>query len=341
MGVGDGVPFLGYDSAVCIAKQLTSTTFVTAGSFFEFNSESVKKEREEIKIESINNNRDYTKRLVGNETISGGVEFDLNPAEDGIVNIIKQALGGTCTSATVSAGATYTHTLRIGDMENNATAGATSMRGLSVGIRKGNTNTWQCSMMRVNELSISGEVGGPVVCSAEFVGMSETNHTSIGAAAVSFSTVAPVNFTGVKVEIGNTITSLTEEYFTGFEFTLNNNIDDSVRRLGSRNIVQSPPLKRDVMLKLSSRFDTMTSHNRFLDNTITAIQITCDSEQTISSGVTTHSMYIKLPNCRYNSNNPEVGDSGVLAYDVDITSLNDASLGSVQIVITNGTADYA
>lgn len=341
MGVGNAIPFLGYDSAICIAKQLTSTTFVTAGSFIEFNSESIKKEREEIKIESINNNRDYTKRLIGNETISGGIEIDLNPAEDAFVNLLKQALGGTVSSATVSAGATYTHTMRVGDMENNATAGATSGRGLSVGVRKGDTNSWECSMMRVNELTISGEIGGPVVCSAELIGHSSSAYTSIGAAAISFSTVAPVNFTGVKVEMGATITSLTEEFFTGFEFSLNNNIADDVRALGGRNIVQSPPLKRDVTLKLSTRFDTMTSYNRFIDNTITAIQITCDSEQTISSGATTHSMYIKLPNCRYNSNNPEVGDSGVLAFDNDIMALNDASMGSLQVVITNGTADYA
>jgi hypothetical protein len=131
------------------------------------------------------------------------------------------------------------------------------------------------------------------------------------------------------------------EYFKSFEFTLSNNID-AQRFLGSRQVGILPPVKRDVTLKLAQNFDTMTSFNRFYQNTMTAISIIMDSQQTIGAGSTTYSMQIDLPSCYFNSNQPEVKGSGVMEYSLDVRAMYNASIGStLQMFIRNGTAAYS
>jgi hypothetical protein len=343
MSVGNGVPFFGYDSAIAVAKETAYGTFVTASSFIEFLTESIKVAREEIKLESINNSRDYSKRMIGNESVEGSIEAHLNVASDGIVNIIKQAIGGTVSSAVVVGGVEYLHTLYPGDMENNkATTTATDMKGLSFIVRRGTTagalSVFNYSGMRVNNLTIKGEVGQPIMITADMIGKGMS--LSSTCPTVALSDVLPVNFTGITIKTGDSLSSVSTEYFKSFEFTLANNID-AQRFLGSRQVGLLPPIKRDVTLKLAQNFDTMTSFNRFFSNTVTSISIIGDSQQTIGAGSTTYSFQIDLPNCYFNSNQPEVKGSGVLEYSLDVRAMRNASIGSTfQMFIRNGTANY-
>ena len=344
MAVGNNIPHQGWQSALVIAKQATSTTFVTAGSFIEFNSESLKPEREELKLASINTTRDYHKRLIGNESIAGAIEMDLNGNNDGCINLIKQAMGGTLSSsAHVSSAAAYTHTIRVGDMESNAaSAGASRMQSLSIGVRKGATNTWQVAGCRINTLGIKAEIGSPVILNADIIGQSVTNHTSIGAAAVSFNNDLPLLFNNVTVEVGDSITNAsTEEFFTAFEIELGNNLDGDQRALGSRNIVNSYPGKRDLTVKLTQRFDTLTAHNRFLQNTLTAIKITLDSGVTLAGASVTNSLIINIPQAYWNSNTPETGDVGVMVHEIEAGAIYDSTAAyAIEMTLVNGTASY-
>lgn len=345
MSVGNGYPFLGYGSVVGVAPEGTFGTFVTATAFIEFNSESFKREREEKILESINTTRSFKKRLIGNETVSGTVEADLNIASDGICYIIKQAMGGTVSSATIGAAGAYVHTFNVGDMQLNAsTATVADKPSLSFQVQKGNyvtgtSNIWCFSGCRVNQLTIKGEIGSPVTWSAEIIGQGSSVTTTIPAA--TFSDILPINFTGVTINTGVTITAVSAEYFTAFEFTLNNNLDGDVRVLGSRNIVQLPPLRREVKLKLTQRFDTTTAYSRYIENTLTAIEINMTAEQTIGAISTTYGCTIKMPAGYYNSNMPEIGGADVITYDVDVTGLYKADPGyDVQILIRNATTGY-
>jgi hypothetical protein len=338
MGVGNGVPFMGYESALGIGEETTFGTFVSSTAFIEFNTESLKQEREELKRESINGTRDFRKRLIGNETVSGSLEADLNIASDGLVYIIKQALGGTVSSATQTG--SFLHTLYAGNMESNAATTTSYKKGLSIAVRRGSTNVFNYSGMRVNTLTIKGEVGSPVIMTAEFIGKTMTVGTALP--TVSLSDVLPVNFVGVTIQTGASVGAVSTEYFNSFEFSLANNIE-GLRVLGDRTIVQAPPARRDAKLKLSQRFDTTTAYNRFLQNTATAITIFCDSLQTCgaAAGSTTYSMKITLPVCYFNSNQPNVGAANALVHELDVSAMYDASMGSsVQFQITNATASY-
>ena len=342
MGVGNSAPYMGYQSAIGIAKETTLGTAVTATCWLEFLSESMKFEREEIKVPAINSTRDYTKRLRGNDTVSGSVEFYLNVAEDACINIMKQAFGGTATNATLVSTGAYGHTLRCGDMENNkGTSTASDMKGLSMMIRKGSTDTWFYTGCRVDTLTIKGEIGQPVVVTADIVGVGMSITATIG--ALTLATQNPCMFSGVRVYTGVSMGSAsTEEFFTSFEFSIKNNISGDCRALGSRSVVQLPPAMREVSIKLGTRYDTLTSYNRFLDATAVAIKIDMDSGVSIGATNTfTYKATLNIPKCYYNSVNTEVGGPDMLTFEVEATALYGSSAGaSVVMSITNGTANY-
>lgn len=347
MAVGNAVPKLGHNSCIGIMEETTFNTFVTAtANFLEFNSESFGQEREAVKLESVNCSRSMTKRFVGNESISGSLEFDLDPAATAIAFIFKQAFGGTVTSTpnTTASADEYTHTFALGNMENSkATSTASDLKALSISVMRGGTDTVFCySGCRVNNLVVKGEIGAPVVCSAEFLGAGASLTSTFPAA--SYSDVIPLYFKDVTFETGVTITAAsTEEFITSFELSINNNIDGDQRALGSRNVVQLPPGKREVMLKLSMRFDTTSAYDRFIQNSLTAIQITLSSEQTVGAGTanSVYSMYINLPACYYNSTQPQVGGNEVLTLEAELDCMYKADPGyEVQFVLYNGTANY-
>lgn len=341
MAVGNNNPFIGIDSRIGIAEETTYGTFVTSTVICEFNTESLKQTREEIKIESIAGNRDFRKRVIGNEVIGGTIEMYLNPAEDALNYIIKQAMGGTSTRSTIVAGS-YEHTFALGDMESNReTTTATDVKSLSIAVERGNSDiVYNYYGMRVNTLTIKGEIGQPCMVSVDFVGQGMS--TSATLPTLSYSNIVPVNFVGISITTGDSITNLGVEYFKSFEFVLNNNLNGDQRVLGSRTITKLPPTRREMTLSLTQIYDTTTSYDRFNENTFTAIKIQLDSYVTITAGGTTYAMWIDIPECYINSTQPEVADSGPLQYEFDCAVLyNTTTSYAAQIVTRNATEAYA
>jgi hypothetical protein len=339
MSVGNGTPFLGYDSFLGIAEESTYSSVQTSTTFIEFTSEGFKKEREEQRREEINTTRDFIRRMTGNETVSGSLEAPLNIAADGFVFIMKQAMGGTCASATLGAAGAYSHTLYVGDMENNKGSGsADDVKSLTMTIRRGDTEIWQYKGMRVNTMTIKGEVGSPITASFELMGRYGT--TCADSLTASFTNINPLNFTGVTFGTGATISAITTEYITGFEFTLANNLAE-LRNLGSANIYALPPGRRDVKLKLTQQFDTLTAYNRFIQNTKTAIQILMDTGVTMSAAGSTYSMAINVPCAFFNNVTPQVGSIEALSQEIDVSAIKDTTTSYVcQLTINNATEHY-
>jgi len=332
--------YLGYDSALGVAKEITAGAFVTSTAFIEFNSESLAYMREEKKIESLNGTRDFIKRFQGIESVDGSIDFDLTVASDAAMNILKQCFGGTVSSVANTAGTAYLHTMNLGDMENNASTGAAEMRAISISVRRGATHRWNMQGCRVNNITISGEIGETVKVSAEILGMT-ASVTSTGPAIV-ISDVMPVVFTGVTIKKGTTIGAATTTCYTSFELSINNNLNGDQRCLGSRTRQVIPPGRREITLSLGQRYTTLTSWNEFLQNTATAIQILLDSGKTIGVGATTYSMEIDLPLCYVNSNHPQVGGPDILENGIELAVMRDTTLGYPMITrVWNGSAAYA
>jgi len=356
MTVGAGVPLMGYDSYLGLAKESTWGTLSDNFTFVEFNSESIKKTHEEILLESINGTRNYKKRMSGNIEVTGSLDLDCNVASDAVNYIIYQAMGGTVTCSTITA-SVYQHVFSWGDMENNkrgtGSASAADLKGLSLQMRKGGFGShtgpaiFNARGGRVNNLTIKGEIGRPVVMTADMVfkGMTITSSTPTAA----FSDIKPLFFDSVNVYFADSITNAvpTEEIYQNFELTINNNLvsDAGARELGSRQLsIGPPPTRMDVKLKLMQRFDTLTAYNRWIGNTMCAIHIRCISSTYITASTTsgtTYTMYIALPACYLNNPMTEIGGPEMLNQTLEFSCILETMTSyPVQITVTNGTENY-
>ncbi len=348
MAVGNATPLLGHNSAIAVMEETTYGTFVTAtANFIEFNSESLNMVREPVKLESVNFSRNFTKRIVGNESVSGSIEADLDPGADGLMLLLKQGMGGTVTTVdnTSASADEFAHTFAVGNMESNkATATSSDVKSLSLSAMRGGTATvFLYEGVRVSSFTIKGEVGSPVVVTYELMGQHSSITTTMP--AISYSDLVPLYFKDITIKTGDSIGNVgTTEFYTSFEVTVNNNIDSDQRALGSREVVALPPSKREVLLKLGQRFDTTTSYDRAIGDTLTAIQIELSSEQTVGAGTvnSVYSMFIKLPEVFFNSNEPQVGGNEVLAVEIEGDAMYNSDAGyDIQLVLYNATANYA
>jgi hypothetical protein len=341
MSVGNNPPFMGWASVLGIAKETTFGTFVTSTTFLEFNSESLKAQRDVKILESINSTRDAKKRMLGNQSADGSLELDLNLASDGIVYLIKQAMGGTCSTAVVSAASSFTHTLYAGDMENNGwTAGSTRMKSLSMAVRRGGQDapTYNFFGMRVNTLTIKAEVGSPVIMTAELIGSGCSISSTIP--TVTLTDIVPLNFSEITIQTGLTSTTLSTEYYKSFEFSINNNLNGDFRVLGNIGRAAIPAQKRETKLKLTQSFDTTTAYDRYINNTPTYFKISFDGI-TIPASATKYHMDILLPWVVFGPAFPNVDGPDALEYEIEADCFwSSVTSYSVQMAITNGTANY-
>ncbi len=349
--LGGATARFGYQSWIGVGQEATYGTLTageTVASYMEFYSESMKQNRESIFQESINMTRDITRHMQGNETIDGSLEFDLNTDEDAQMIIIKQVMGGTCTSVSSSA-TEVAHTFNLGDMESNdGSVSASNYKSLTLSVQKGGATAatyhfWGC---RVNAITFTGEIGSPVKCSCDIIGKQMT--TTAEAHTVTFTTARPLHFTGVSISTGDSIGNLSATSCIGFEVSMNNNLvsDANARELGSRLLKMCPPTNREVTGKLTMRFDTTTAQEFFIAQTATAIKILMSSEDTCGStaGNSSYSMFINLPTCYLEeSPMPEISEKGIITQELNFRCIKGIdSAGAVPIAIqaNNDTAGY-
>lgn len=339
MGVGDNA-LMGYASYMGVA-QLTGSaygTHVTATAYFEFNSEAFKRNIERKYLESMNTTRNFRTAILLNETVEGSLECPLNVAADGNVFLLNHVMGGTVTSSQIAATVAYKHIVVEGDMSEPTSA------CLSFTIRKGGDDDkkWQYDGMRVNTLTLKGEIGSEVIMSAELVGQTASITTDTNTAA--FTNVLPMDYTNVTVLTGDTTTTFSATTYTGFELTINNNLisDTNARSLGSRTLAVLPPSRREVSLKLTQRFDTISAHNLGMTTTAKAFKILIDTGVTIgAAGSSTYSMHVILPRCHYAANQPEIGDFGIITHELEMTAIQDTTASyAIQMQIHNATTTY-
>ena len=347
----------GWASLLGVREEATLGTFVTvaAGGYLPFNSHSMKLSREKMPVESLNGTRDFMMVVQGGEKVEGSIEFYANAADDTVIRLLKHALAGSVTSASVAgAGATcIQHTLYAGDGQNNGnTASASNTPGLSIYAKYGETLTAAVGYAgcRVNSFSIKGELGQPIVMTAELVGMTGSI-TTLTHPTATFSSQIPLMFNNVSVikadNIGS-ITSGTTIKVQSFELTINNNIqsDDAAGALGSRGPTVLPMGRREISLKLSARFDTTTTWDEYITagDTISALRINIDSGVTAGAiaGATTYGMYFDLPFMKWVNPTPEVSGAEILTQELEAKVYASLTVTNyaIRAVVYNLTANY-
>lgn len=344
---GQGVS-LGYRSIFATVTEAafgTGPSAATGASYFEATSVGLKREIEEMKSEEINTTRSYTRRFQMNQSISGSIEKDLHPV-DGIP-LLLHAIGGVVSSAgTTTLGYTHTITPDETNMVKAGVAGTATATSLSILVRKGGDQGYIYNGCRVGQMTITGEIGSPIKVAYDITGQKGTSTSALTDTAVSFSSVRPFLFKDASMQFASTTAGLTSTasiQLVGFELTVNNNIDADQRALGQDTVVDLPPGRRDVSLKLTMRYDTTTSYTRFTSGEAMATKIVLTSAEAFT-GTGYYQMTFEMPKCYWNNTDPEIGEAGVIQIEPELTCIRDVLSGTtaydIKATIFNGTASY-
>lgn len=341
MALGDSAK-LGYDSFVGIAKEASWGTALTSTAFVEFYSEDVKKTQEGKIIEALGSTgRNPRQRFLGNEVVAGSIECPLNIMEDGVCQLINNAIGGTVTSDGTSDSG-YNHVVTQGDM-------ASGTSSLTYTKRVDDEHLFQFAGCRTNVLTVKGEPESELKAAFELIGKYGT--TCSDSLTVGLSAVNPLDFSGVKFEAADSVGSLDKSTglveITKFEFTLNNNLisDETARALGSRLLSVLPPGKASSSLKVTMRYDTNTMYDVAFGETIQAYRLYLDSLHTLGSLAdgTVASMQITYPQAYVETEGPipSIDNPNIQMMELTITPIQPSTdTDYVQVEYNNDSASY-
>lgn len=329
------------NSYVAFFKEVAWSTYpvsaATGATAMEFLSCSFKAEIEKKKLDTIGK-RGFTKQVPLSKSVAGTLEGYLHPHES--VLPIAVALGGGIVSSAATTGV-YVHS--VSAAQNTFT----SPSSLSFNMKKGET-PFAFVGGKVDKLTITAEIDEAVKVSYDMIFKDNTTTVTDIQTSLSISTVLPFTFVQGVFRYANTeanaATTTSEEPIQGFELSVMNNLvgEGDARQLGTNLLGVLPATRREIEFKASQRFDTLTTYNRFLQNTVGSIELKFTGE-TITTG-SAYLMTIRLPKVFSKNADPEIGGADEIIkteieYDVvyDTTSSAGRDIG---ITFQNDVASY-
>lgn len=336
---GDGIPAV--RSYLAVGKESTFGSYASATTAVAFISSSFRTDIETLKLDQIGVNRGFMGRVTLGKSVEGSIETYFHPVESAL--LVAAALGGPVVS-TASGTAIY-HSISAGNFDTT-----TAIQSLSFNHRKGTTNVFRYQGGRVNTLKLSGNVGEPIMLEAEIVFKDSTLASDDIANTITYSQVQPFTFVNGVFRYQSTetlaATTTAQEPIQSFELTINNNIvsDEGARSLGTITVDVLPPTRREIEFKVTQRWDTTTTYNRFIQATQGAIELNfAVGSITATDG---YRAVIRLPKVYNVTGDTEIGGADELlsteiTYDVVLDS-NAATTTSrdIGVTIVNTAASY-
>ena len=335
MGIGGNVQ-MGLGGLLGFGLETIWGTIANITEYMEFDSASLKKTIEEEKLESIGAGRGYLKRVVKNISVEASITYNLHPV-DGI-NLLKQAFMGTVTSALSSTNDAYAHTFNVGDLKN------IDQKGITMELRPSSETKTAYTLIgaRINSWKLSFAANAPVKCELGIIAKDMTLSTCDTIGAMTFSTVSPLMFDGVTIQMNG----VTEDIISG-DVGVENNLqtDDNARSLGSNRLTVLPPGKRNVSLNLVQRYDTTVAYDRFQKATEMSITMALTTGETIGSidsPGTSYSIDLNFPKVYYNTGGPPEAGIGILTHNLEVSPiLNTATGYEIVASVYNSSTSYA
>ncbi len=353
MPSGDGFRS-GWASGLAVAEETVFGTFVQPTvAFSPIGSVSLHPVQPKEAIDTVNATRDRMQVFQMLRKVEGSVEVNFNVTEDFCIFLLKQAFGGTMSTAFAGGTSTTgrTHTLNGGDMESNAATGGANAKALSFWVRWGDGDSdtaFGFRGCRVNSLTLTQEMAQPLKMNAEIIGV-DGSATTFALTPV-FGGRLPLLFNEVTVTQASTLASITAGTvfkYQKVELTISNNLggDNESYSLGGDTLDVLPPAGRDISLKLTARYDSITPHDRWRQNTNTAIRLHWDTGATMTAitGDTTFGLIIDLPHCKWITvDEPEISDLGLLTHELELMPfrLNTNTNFAIQAQVRNLTTGY-
>lgn len=322
-------------SYVVLGKESSFGTYASATTAVEAISCNIRTDVETEKLDQIGINRGFSHRVTLGKNVQGTFEQYLHPIDS--VLLVANALGGPLVSNAGNTTTVFAHSISAGNYDTT-----TAINSLSFNIRKGQTDTFRYMGGKVDKLKLSGKVGEPLMLSADLVFKDSTLQSDDISANLSISAVVPYTFAGGVFRYSSTeaaaATTASNEPIQSFELTISNNIvsDDNARSLGTITVDVLPATRREIEFKVTNRWDTTTTYNRFIQATQGAAELFI-SGPAIDAG-NNYEMTIRLPQIYNVTGDTEIsGADEVLSTEITfdvIVSGNPATTTSRDIGVT-------
>ena len=290
------------------------------------------------KLETLNRFRGYTKRVQLDKEVTGAMEQYFHPIES--VRLFAVTLGGGIVSASMSGG--FVHSISAGNFDTNNSS-------VAFNVRKGDTHVFGYTGGRVNSMKLTGAVGEVIKVAYDFIFKDSTQGITDIGSGLSISSVLPFTYVQGVYRYKDTETSIdtttSEEPITAFELTIINNLksDKDARELGSNVLSVLPATRRAVEFKITQRFDTTTTYNRFIQGTIGSVELNF-----VGGSMGTAASYqcvVRLPRVYMNSTDPEIKSAkdllmSEIAFDVISDNPNTSTGRDIGVTFMNTVANY-
>ena len=127
--------------------------------------------------------------------------------------------------------------------------------------------------------------------------------------------------------------------------TINNNLESGApaRELGSNVLTVLPAKRREIEFKITQRFDTSTTFDRFIQATQGAAELFFSGESITAEH--NHEMTIRMPKLFNNTPEPELGGpdeilSSEITFDVLNNDPNTTTGRAIGLTVQNATISY-
>jgi len=295
--------------------EVTYGTFVAPTRFLEFNSESVKLERERIESNGIRAGRRVLHRwAAGVQRVTGDIEFELAP--QGTALLWKHILGGVSTTG---AGP-YTHTLTPGDLAG---------KSMTVQIGRpdigGTVRSFSYLGCKVASAELSLEVNEFAMMTVSLYGAHED--TSQALATASYPTgLSPFVFTQGSLTLAASAFDVKSA-----SLSIDNGLATD-RHFIRATTPERPkePLEADrraITGTLTADFTDLTAYNRFVNGTEAALVFTLNAGAAAQTTITM--------NVRFDGETPDIGGAELLEQSLPfkaVSSTSDAAAITVAVI---------
>lgn len=323
---------LGSETAIVFDVESTYNTAPSPGVPREvlYTSEDLRASRASVVSDTIRSVRDRTTPKRANFDVGGSINFEVDPHWMG--TFLHHAMGAITTTDTTGS-APYTHTFKIAKLPT----GLTFEKKFSDVPTTGTDQYMRYSGCRINQLTMSGEPSGFITGSISLVGAGFTFSTS-SYTTTSVTQLGSDPFDGFEASIKAAGAALAS--VKSFEFTLDNNLDDSNYTFGGGGIRKSVPEgKATVSGTITALFDSVTEYQKAVNYTTTNFEIRLTRGDG-SGNVDNEDMLITIPEVKLEQQDPVIPDDSGIEIELPFTAFASASsttTTSMQIALKNST----
>lgn len=284
----------GFLKKLGIAEQAAFDTAVAPTAYMEFNSEELVLEIEEILSEGIRATAGRSRRVQGQRSVGGTVDFEVFP-HGGIGYILKHALGAVATSQPdVGNNPTvYEHVFTLANELPEYGLTFTVHRDIAIKEYLG---------CKINELELTAAVNAILAARITVLGKDQDSASDF---SPTYPEQPPFVFTQGKLEIDSSETEI-----SNFVLTLSNNLRED--RYGIKNDATRQQIerlgRRDVTGSFNRPYENDAIYDAFVAGTAANLVLTFESAVIAGGdGSYKYKMVVEMPVSYYNSHTDGVG----------------------------------